>query len=256
MSHCKIVSALLGTLLCSFLPITDASCPNGKIDNYAFCCCKKIFVSTAATATTIMPSTSFMLPVNATTTNYSSIDIATANSTSVQPTPTSSYPTAVASMSVASSSIANNISSNFSSVFSTANISTTGFLSSSVFATPIPIYRGDGCFITEQKYGFYNECYCNYTRYRYEGFNNSNGFYTTDPNATHYEYKCWNLPKPKLYIGGLIDTEPELGKKMLIAADLALEEINKNNGILPGYELVLLRQNSTKVRAYSIPFFL
>ena len=134
---------------------------------------------------------------------------------------------------------------------STGSISTTPFLSSSVLPTPTPIYRNDGCFVTEQKYGYYNECYCNHTRYKYEGFNNSNGFYTDNPNATNYEYKCWNLPKPKLYIGGLIDTESELGKKILIAAGLALEEINKNDMVLPGYELVLLKQNSTKVRLYS-----
>ena len=257
MSRCQIVSLLLATLLCALLPSTDASCPNGKIDNFAFCCCKKIFVPTATTTTTttIMPSTSFTLSVNETTTIYSSTDTAAASSTSIQPTPTSSYSMIVSSMSAASSSIVNNTISNVSSVLSTVNTTTTPFLSSSVFATPTPIYRGDGCFITEQKYGFYNECYCNYTRYKYEGFNNSNGYYTTNPNATNYEYKCWNLPKPKLYIGGLIDTGPELGKKMLIAADLALEEINKNDGVLPGYELVLLRQNSTKVRPCSSPFF-
>lgn len=75
-----------------------------------------------------------------------------------------------------------------------------------------------------------------------------NATYTDDKNATGFPYKCWNLPKPKLYIGGLFDRRSETGLRILPAADLAIEEINKDNSLLPGYELVLLKDNTTKVR--------
>ena len=238
MSLAKLLTTILsGIILLASIHFTNGTCPSGTTEGYAFCCCKKIFIENASLTVTIMPSTSIM--------PTASINLTSVNSTTIESTATTSY--SLASTIVATSSLMNSINSTSTIEVSLLNTSATPALTSSVVATPTPIYRGDGCFITEQKYGYFNECYCNYTRYNYAGFNNSNGYYTKNPNSTSYNYKCWNLPKPKLHIGGLIETKQELGKKMLIAADLALEEINKNDLILPGYELVLLRQNSTEV---------
>ena len=216
---------LFAAVFSIYHPTASGTCPIGKTAGFAFCCCKKIYVDKVTSS--IMPSTSFV----ASTTSAS-------NESSAMPSMSSSISTS-------------SIDSSYFSP-STSIASTPSFTASTPLPTPTPEYRGDGCFLTEKRYGYFNECYCNYTRYNYVGFNNSNGYYTTNPNATNFGFKCWNLPKPKLYIGGLIDTETELGKKIIVAADMAVDEVNKNDSVLPGYELFLLRQNSTKVRSSEI----
>ena len=240
-------SITIAGLFVSFLAGKSSStCPSGKVENYAFCCCKKIYITT--------PSSSYLSSTIATTVSpTSSVNVTASVTASV-----------TATLSVTASVTATeSLAASVTAIASVAAIDSTSIVPSpsstiqltTVIATPTPNFRGDGCFITDVKYGYYNECYCNQTSYKYKGFNNSNGYYTTDVNATKFDYKCWNLPKPKLYIGGLFDSGTDHGKKILHAADIAVEEINKNKTILQGYELVLLKKNTTKVRGHGHSYF-
>ena len=202
-------------------------CPKGSINNYAFCCCKKIYIVEPSSSFSPILVSATTVSENSSTSSFEVSSYAPASTSSISPSPSAVYASVT--------SINYSISPNTSLPVAT------------VLATPTPIFRGDACFYTDVKYGYYNECYCNETRYDYVAFNSSNGYYTKDINATNFDYKCWNLPKPKLYIAGMFQSAEEMGKKLLLAADMAVEEINKNDAVLPGYEVVMLRQNSTNV---------
>eukprot|EP00795_Rhopilema_esculentum_P009214 gene9214-16891_t len=223
MQYTKRSPVLFGFLLVVFFTQESIGyCPKGSIDNFAFCCCKKIYIIEPSSSFSPILVSATIASENSSTSSFEVSSYAPASTSSINPSPSAS----VTSMNFS-------ISPNTSSSVAT------------VLPTPTPIYRGDACFYTDVKFGYYNECYCNETRYDYVGFNNSNGYYTKDVNATDFDYKCWNLPKPKLYIAGMFQSAEELGKKLLVAADMAIEEINKNDAVLPGYEVVMLRQNST-----------
>eukprot|EP00794_Sanderia_malayensis_P008972 gene8972-9930_t len=197
---------------------SGSTCRSGSLDGYAFCCCKEVVIptlsSTSFVNTAMLSTTSAVFATQAITATPSATNASTATiSAAISPTV---------------------------SVTPSASVST---VTASPIPTPQPAFN-DSCFVkVDINYAAYNECYCGYTRRNYVAFN---GSHYSDTNRTDYQYSCWKLPKPKLYIGGLFNSKSDVGRRILPAADVAIDEINKDESILPAYDLEILTHNTTK----------